>query len=138
MDACKFSMGAENEVTLVGSTDNYLYCHELTIPSNVSYSDENGSSHNYRITAIADEAFASCRIEKLYLPTSLQWIGYDAFAGSQGLRVMIGSSENSGEPCSIGYNAFGSSPKIYVSANQVKAYQSAWSRYSSSIFQWRF
>ena len=132
--ACKFFTGGENTATLLGPTYDF-YCDELTIPSSVSYIDEKGSSHNYQITAIAGEAFAGCTFQKLYLPTSLWSIGYDAFAGSQGLRVMIGSSENSGEPCSIGYNAFGSSPKIYVSANQVKAYQSAWSRYSSSIMQ---
>ena len=132
--ACKFRMSGENTVTLVGSTD-YCYCSELTIPSSVSYSDENGSLHNYRITGIAAEAFAGSTFQKLYLPTSLQWIEYDAFPGSPGLKVMIGSSENSGEPCSIGYNAFGPSPKIYVSANQVEAYQSKWSEYSSSIMQ---
>ena len=49
------------------------------------------------------------------------------------VKIMIGSRENSGNPCRIGGNAFGYSPKIYVSANQVEAYQSAWSEYSSSI-----
>ena len=135
--ACKFRMSGENTVDLVGPTSN-IYCYELTIPSSVSYIDEKGSSHNYRITVIADEAFAGSSFEKLYLPTSLRYIGQNAFAvssGLQGLRVMIGSSENSGEPCSIHIDAFGYSPKIYVSANQVEAYKSAWSEYSSSIMQ---
>ena len=136
--ACKFRVNNDNTVTLVGPTGDF-YCSELTIPSSVSYSDENGSSYNFQVTRIADNAFAGKEIPKLYLPTSLEYIGENAFAvnnlNGMPLKVMIGSRENSGNPCRIGSNAFGYSPKIYVSANQVEAYQSAWSGYSSSIMK---
>lgn len=134
--ACKFRVNNDNTVTLVGPTDD-IYTSELTIPSSVSYSDENGSSYNFQVTQIADNAFVGKFVDKLYLPTSLEYIGENAFAVNtlNGLKIMIGSRENSGNPCRIGSNAFGYSPKIYVSANQVEAYQSAWSGYSSSIMK---
>lgn len=136
--ACKFRVNNDNTVTLVGPTGDF-YCSELTIPSSVSYSDENGSSYNFQVTRIADNAFAGKEIPKLYLPTSLEYIGENAFAlvtpSLTAVKIMIGSRENSGNPCRIGGNAFGYSPKIYVSANQVEAYQSAWSEYSSSIMK---
>lgn len=136
--ACKFRVNSDNTVTLVGPTGDF-YCGELTIPSSVSYSDENGSSYNFQVTRIADNAFAGKEIPKLYLPTSLEYIGENAFAlvtpSLTAVKIMIGSRENSGNPCRIGGNAFGYSPKIYVSANQVEAYQSAWSEYSSSIMK---
>lgn len=133
--ACKFRVNNDNTVTLVGPTDD-IYTSELTIPSSVSYSDENGSSYNFQVTQIADNAFVGKFVDKLYLPTSLEYIGENAFAvNTVSLKIMIGSCENSGNPCRIGSNAFGYSPKIYVSANQVEAYQSAWSGYSSSIMQ---
>ena len=134
---CKFRVNNDNTVTLVGPTDD-IYIYELTIPSSVSYSDENGSSYNFQVTRIADNAFAGKEISKLYLPTSLEYIGENAFAVNTlngPLKIMIGSREDSGNPCRIGYNAFGYSAKIYVSANQVEAYQSAWSGYSSSIMK---
>ena len=136
--ACKFRVNNDNTVTLVGPTGDF-YCSELTIPSSVSYSDENGSSYNFQVTRIADNAFAGKEIPILYLPTSLEYIGENAFAlvtpNLVPVKIMIGSFWNSGEPCRIGGNAFGYSPKIYVSDNQVEAYQSAWSRYSSSIMK---
>lgn len=136
--ACKFRVNNDNTVTLVGPTGDF-YCSELTIPSSVSYSDENGSSYNFQVTRIADNAFAGKEIPKLYLPTSLEYIGENAFAlvtpSLTAVKIIIGSRENSGNPCRIGGNAFGYSPKIYVSANQVEAYQSAWSEYSSSIMK---
>lgn len=136
--ACKFRVNNDNTVTLVGPTGDF-YCSELTIPSSVSYSDENGSSYNFQVTRIADNAFAGKEISRLYLPTSLEYIGENAFAfvtiGLTPVKIMIGSCEDSGEPCRIRGNAFGYSPKIYVSANQVEAYQSAWSEYSSSIMK---
>lgn len=136
--ACKFRVNNDNTVTLVGPTGDF-YCSELTIPSSVSYSDENGSSYNFQVTRIADNAFAGKEIPKLYLPTSLEYIGENPFAlvtpSLTAVKIMIGSRENSGNPCRIGGNAFGYSPKIYVSANQVEAYQSAWSEYSSSIMK---
>ena len=136
--ACKFRVNNDNTVTLVGPTGDF-YCSELTIPSSVSYSDENGSSYNFQVTRIADNAFAGKEIPKLYLPTSLEYIGENAFAlvtpGLTPVKIMIGSRKDSGNPCRIGGNAFGYSPKIYVSANQVEAYQSAWSEYSSSIMK---
>lgn len=136
--ACKFRVNNDNTVTLVGPTGDF-YCSELTIPSSVLYSDENGSSYNFQVTRIADNAFAGKEIPKLYLPTSLEYIGENAFAlvtpSLTAVKIMIGSRENSGNPCRIGGNAFGYSPKIYVSANQVEAYQSAWSEYSSSIMK---
>lgn len=134
---CKFRVNNDNTVTLVGPTGDF-YCGELTIPSSVSYSDENGSSYNFQVTRIADNAFAGKEIPKLYLPTSLEYIGENAFAVNTlnvPLKIMIGSRENSGNPCSIGSNAFGYSPKIYVSDNKVEAFQSAWSEYSSSIMK---
>lgn len=135
---CKFRVNNDNTVTLVGPTGD-IYSDELTIPSSVSYSDENGSSYNFQVTRIGDNAFAGKEISKLYLPTSLEYIGENAFAlvtpGLTPVKIMIGSRENSGNPCRIGDNAFGNSPKIYVSANQVEAYQSAWSEYSSSIMK---
>lgn len=135
---CKFRVNNDNTVTLVGPTGDF-YCGELTIPFSVSYSDENGSSYNFQVTRIADNAFAGKEIPKLYLPTSLEYIGENAFAlvtpSLTAVKIMIGSRENSGNPCRIGGNAFGYSPKIYVSANQVEAYQSAWSEYSSSIMK---
>ena len=133
---CKFRVNNENTVTLVGPTGDF-FCDELNIPSSVSYRDENGSSYNFQVTRIGDNAFAGKDFRKLYLPTSLEYIGDNAFdvnsLNPTPLKVMIGSSWDSGEPCSIGNNAFGSSPKIYVSANQFEAYQSAWSGYSSFI-----
>lgn len=136
--ACKFRVNNDNTVTLVGPTDD-IYSDELTIPSSVSYSDENGSSYNFQVTRIADNAFAGKNIQRLYLPTYLEYIGENAFAvntpGLTPLRVMVGSREDSGDPCSIGSNAFGYSPKIYVSANQVENYQSAWYEYSTSIMK---
>ena len=136
--ACKFRVNNDNTVTLVGPTGDF-YCSQLTIPSSVSYRDENGSSYNFQVTRIADNAFAGKEIPWLYLPTSLEYIGENAFAfvtiGLTPVKIMIGSCEDSGEPCRIRGNAFGYSPKIYVSANQVEAYQSAWSEYSSSIMK---
>lgn len=134
--ACKFRVNNDNTVTLVGPTDD-IYSGELTIPSSVSYSDENGSSYNFQVTRIADNAFAGKDIQRLYLPTYLEYIGENAFAVNtlNGLKIMIGGRENSGYPCRIGSNAFGYTPKIYVSANLVEAYQSAWSEYSSSIMK---
>ena len=135
---CKYRVNNDNTVTLVGPTGDF-YSYELTIPSSVSYSDENGSSYNFQVTRIADNAFAGKEIPKLYLPTSLEYIGENAFAvnnlNGMPLKIMIGSREDSGNPCRIGSNAFGYSPKIYVSDNQVEAYQSAWSEYSSSIMK---
>lgn len=133
---CKYRVNNDNTVTLVGPTGD-IYNSELTIPSSVSYSDENGSSYNFQVTQIADNAFDGKFVDKIYLPTSLEYIGDNAFAVNtlNGLKIMIGSFWNSGEPCRIGGNAFGYSPKIYVSDNQVEAYQSAWSEYSSSIMK---
>lgn len=135
---CKYRVNNDNTVTLVGPTDD-IYSGDLTIPSSVSYSDENGSSYNFQVTRIADNAFAGKDIQRLYLSGSLEYIGENAFAvnnlNGMPLKIMIGSRENSGNPCRIGSNAFGHSPKIYVSDNQLEAYQSAWSEYSSSIMK---
>ena len=133
----KYRVNNDNTVTLVGPTDDCSSYDQLTVYSSASYCDENGSFHHFQVTRIGDNAFAGKDIQRLYLPTSLEYIGDNAFAVNSlnptPLKVMIGSRWGSGEPCSIGYNAFGYSPKIYVSANQVEAYQSAWSEYSSSI-----
>lgn len=135
---CKYRVNNDYTVTLVGPTDDFS-SDELIIPYSVNYRDENGSVHGFRVTRIGDNAFAGKDIQRLYLSGSLEYIGENAFAvnnlNGMPLKVMIGSSRDSGEPCSIGNNAFGSSPKIYVSANQLEAYQSAWSEYSSSIMQ---
>lgn len=135
---CKYRVNNDYTVTLVGPTDDFS-SDELKVPFSVTYRDENGSVHNSTVTRIGDNAFAGKDIQRLYLFGSLEYIGENAFAvnnlNGMPLKVMIGSSRDSGEPCSIGNNAFGSSPKIYVSANQLEAYQSAWSEYSSSIMQ---
>lgn len=135
----KYRVNNDNTVTLVGSTYDSSIIDQLTVYSSASYCDENGSFHHFQVTRIGDNAFAGKDIQRLYLPTSLEYIGDNAFAGNtlngMPLKVVIGGSWGSGEPCSVGYNAFGYSPKIYVSANQVEAYQSAWSEYSSSIMQ---
>lgn len=134
---CKFRVNNDHTLTLVGPTDDFS-SDEFRVPGSVTYRDENGSGHIFTVTRIGDNAFAGKDIQRLYLP-SLEYIGENAFAvntlNGMPLKVMIGSSWDSGEPCSIGNNAFGSSPKIYVSANQLEAYQSAWSEYSSSIMQ---
>lgn len=133
---CKYRVNNDYTVTLVGPTDDFS-SDELRIPYSVNYRDENGSVHGFRVTRIGDNAFAGKDIQRLYLPGHLEYIGENAFDVHLPLKVMIGSSWNSDEPGSIGNNAFGSSPTIYVSANhnQLEAYKSAWSEYSSSIMQ---
>ena len=121
-------------MTLVGPTDDFS-SDELTVPFSVTYRDENGSGHGFPVTRIGDNAFAGKDIQRLYLRANLEYIGENAFDVHLPLKVVIGSSRDSGEPGSIGNNAFGSSPTIYVSADQLEAYQSAWSEYSSSIMQ---
>ena len=121
-------------MTLVGPTDDFS-SDELTVPFSVTYRDENGSGHISTVTRIGDNAFAGKDIQRLYLRADLEYIGENAFDVHLPLKVVIGSSRDSGEPGSIGNNAFGSSPTIYVSADQLEAYQSAWSEYSSSIMQ---
>ena len=133
---CKYRVNNDYTVTLVGPTDDFS-SDELRIPYSVNYRDENGSVHGFPVTRIGDNAFAGKDIQRLYLPGHLEYIGENAFDVHLPLKVMIGSSWNSDEPGSIGNNAFGSSPTIYVSANhnQLEAYKSAWSEYSSSIMQ---
>ena len=135
---CKYRVNNDYTVTLVGPTDDFS-SDELRIPYSVNYRDENGSVHGFTVTRIGDNAFAGKDIQRLYLSGSLEYIGENAFAvnnlNGMPLKVMIGSSRDSGEPCSIHIDACGYSPKIYVSANQVEAYKSAWSEYSSSIMQ---
>lgn len=131
---CKYRVNNDYTVTLVGPTDDFS-SDELTVPFSVAYRDENGSGHISRVTRIGDNAFAGKDIQRLYLRADLEYIGENAFDVHLPLKVVIGSSRDSGEPGSIGNNAFGSSPTIYVSADQLEAYQSAWSEYSSSIMQ---
>lgn len=131
---CKYRVNNDYTVTLVGPTDDFS-SDELTVPFSVSYRDENGSGHISTVTRIGDNAFAGKDIQRLYLRADLEYIGENAFDVHLPLKVVIGSSRDSGEPGSIGNNAFGSSPTIYVSADQLEAYQSAWSEYSSSIMQ---
>lgn len=131
---CKYRVNNDYTVTLVGPTDDFS-SDELTVPFSVTYRDENGSGHISTVTRIGDNAFAGKDIQRLYLRADLKYIGENAFDVHLPLKVVIGSSRDSGEPGSIGNNAFGSSPTIYVSADQLEAYQSAWSEYSSSIMQ---
>ena len=131
---CKYRVNNDYTVTLVGPTDDFS-SDELTVPFSVTYRDENGSGHISTVTRIGDNAFAGKDIQRLYLRADLEYIGENAFDVHLPLKVVIGSSRDSGEPGSIGNNAFGSSPTIYVSADQLEAYQSAWSEYSSSIMQ---
>lgn len=131
---CKYRVNNDYTVTLVGPTDDFS-SDELTVPFSVTYRDENGSGHGFPVTRIGDNAFAGKDIQRLYLRADLEYIGENAFDVHLPLKVVIGSSRDSGEPGSIGNNAFGSSPTIYVSADQLEAYQSAWSEYSSSIMQ---
>ena len=85
------------------------------------------------IKTIGEKAFNGCSaLQEIELPQAVAEIGANAFDGCTDLNtIMVRSSE----PATLGANAFHKHDglKIYVPANKVNAYKTAWSDYAQYI-----
>lgn len=119
-------------VTLTGCDGGSSY---FEINSEAYYSDDNGQTSSFQVTAIADGAFGNCSVVKIGIPSSVKKIGSRAFNCSSLKEFFVGQEYNSFDPCEIADDAFpsGSTFKIYVPSDKVNDYQQAWSSYANNI-----
>ena len=85
------------------------------------------------VTTIGEEAFRGCSgLTEVTIPATVTSIGYCAFYGCRNLKTFIAQPTT---PPTLGYDVFGDGNgiNIYVAADKVDAYKSAWSAYADKI-----
>ena len=85
------------------------------------------------VTTIGEEAFRGCSgLTEVTIPATVTSIGYCAFYGCRNLKTFIAQPTT---PPTLGYDVFGDGNgiNIYVAADKVDAYKSAWSAYADRL-----
>ena len=80
------------------------------------------------MTNVGNYAFRQCKDLHAILPSTITSIGTQSFEGLKGTLTIYATT-----PPSIGSSNFASGCVIYVPAQSVDAYKSAWSSYASYI-----